>query len=205
MDRWILVDHLIDIALTDEPDEVTDRLLRAILAFTEGHRAALFELRQESLRLSGSRGIGQAALDEVDRACGLNRDELREGRHVISRSGIVHPVMVRGHLAGVLFTESTRITTFEDARDVHALAQFARVAGRIFARRWAQPASYLASATPDDIARDQMLVLLEQHEWNIARVARVLGVTRPTIYARLQRFGLPRHKVAKRQATKQTA
>ena len=56
-------------------------------------------------------------------------------------------------------------------------------------------------ATPEDVARDQLFTLLEQHEWNIAKVARVLGVTRPTIYARLHRFGLPRRRqlIGKRQ------
>jgi transcriptional regulator of acetoin/glycerol metabolism len=48
-----------------------------------------------------------------------------------------------------------------------------------------------------------LFAILEQNEWNIARVARLLGVTRPTIYARLERFGLPRHhrRLGKRQTS----
>lgn len=205
MDRWILVDHLIDIALTDEPDEVTDRLLRAVLAFTGGQQVAIFEVRQEALRLSASRGIGQAALDEVERAWISGREELRGAHHVCTGGGIAYPILVKEHLVAVLFTERTPVASFEDPRDVQALGQFARLAGRNIARRWAEPGGYLAATTPDDLARDQLLVLLEQNEWNIARVARILDVTRPTIYARLERFGLPRQKVAKRRPSKQSA
>ena len=55
---------------------------------------------------------------------------------------------------------------------------------REIARRWAEPGGYLAAATPADLARDQLLVLLEQNEWNIARVARILDVTPQSIHQR---------------------
>ncbi len=51
--------------------------------------------------------------------------------------------------------------------------------------------------SPRDVERGQLLRLLEQHEWNIARVARLMGVTRRTIYLRLERYGIPRQRVPK--------
>ena len=45
--------------------------------------------------------------------------------------------------------------------------------------------------------REKLLLLLNRNEWNIARVARLMGVTRRTIYLRLQRYNIPRERVPK--------
>ena len=47
------------------------------------------------------------------------------------------------------------------------------------------------------MAREKLLLLLNRNEWNIARVSRLMGVTRRTIYLRLQRYGIPREKIRK--------
>jgi len=56
---------------------------------------------------------------------------------------------------------------------------------------------YLLSRTPEDIERERMLHLLEKHQWNIRLVASLLGVTRRTIYLRLQRYNIPRKRIRK--------
>jgi transcriptional regulator of acetoin/glycerol metabolism len=45
--------------------------------------------------------------------------------------------------------------------------------------------------------REITLASLRQHEWNISRVARELGLTRRTIYLRLTRWGVDRQRVPK--------
>ena len=45
--------------------------------------------------------------------------------------------------------------------------------------------------------REKLLLLLNRNEWNIARVARLMGVTRRTVYLRLQRYKIPRERVLK--------
>ena len=50
---------------------------------------------------------------------------------------------------------------------------------------------------PKDAERDYLLQRLELHEWNIARVAREVGVTRTTVYARMRRLDIPREKIPK--------
>jgi Bacterial regulatory protein, Fis family len=47
------------------------------------------------------------------------------------------------------------------------------------------------------LQRATLRALLEDHEWNVSRVARVLGVTRMTIYNRLRRLGMERVRVFK--------
>ena len=48
-----------------------------------------------------------------------------------------------------------------------------------------------------EIERRRLVAALERHEWNIARVARLIGVTRRTIYLRLKRYKIDRRRVPK--------
>jgi hypothetical protein len=57
--------------------------------------------------------------------------------------------------------------------------------------------AYLSQTSDEEIARERLLLLLVQNEWNISRVARLMGVTRRTIYLRLQRHNIVREKVRK--------
>jgi hypothetical protein len=57
--------------------------------------------------------------------------------------------------------------------------------------------SYLERTPLRDLERQKLLLLLERHEWNIARVARLLGMARRTVYARLERYRIPRRRVLK--------
>jgi len=50
---------------------------------------------------------------------------------------------------------------------------------------------------PTEEARLQLLSVLERHEWNIAEVSRLLGVTRRTVYLRLRSFAIARKRVPK--------
>jgi len=50
---------------------------------------------------------------------------------------------------------------------------------------------------PAEDTRLQLLTLLERNHWNIAHVARLLGVTRRTVYMRLRSFGIERRRVPK--------
>jgi hypothetical protein len=203
VDQWDLIDHLLDVALAEDPSTIGERLLRALLAFNRGRWAALLETALDDLRLFASRGVDQAALDAVDTLWRARRGELQAGRPVVASSLVAFPVVRDGRLVGVLFTERTPAAGFADPREMQALSQFARVAARALAGGRGDAAAYLAITPPAAVARDQLFAILQHNEWNIARVARLLGVTRPTIYARLQRLGLPRHRLrlGKRQTT----
>jgi hypothetical protein len=219
VERWDLIDHLLDIALAEDPATIAERLLRALLAFNGGACAALFEVSFDHLRLFASRGLDQAALDAADALWRSGRVDMHAGRPALTAAAIGFPVLRErltapgdrpplftapgDRLTGVLFAERTPSAGFSDARELQALSQFARVAARALAGGRGEAAAYLAATPPAEVARDQLFAILEHNEWNIARVARLLGVTRPTIYARLQRLGLPRQRLrlGKRQAT----
>src|SRR4029079_16028983 len=127
------------------------------------------------LRLFASRGIDETVLSEAEAAWGGKRALLLAGTPVLTDHCIAQPLM-EDRVLGVLFVERTDTTPFDDPRDLRALEGFARLGVKALRQRRAEPSGYLASTNPDDVARDQLLVLLESNEWNIARVARLMGV-----------------------------
>lgn len=52
----------------------------------------------------------------------------------------------------------------------------------------------------DEFDRRRTIMLLEENEWNVARVSRLMKVTRKTIYSRLDRWGVSRKKIWKGRA-----
>jgi transcriptional regulator of acetoin/glycerol metabolism len=60
--------------------------------------------------------------------------------------------------------------------------------------------TYLERTPVEDMEREKLLLLLNRNEWNIARVARMMGVTRRTVYLRLRRYDIPRERIYKTQA-----
>ena len=71
------------------------------------------------------------------------------------------------------------------------------IAQAVLAAQQGEGPSRLPELNPTEEARLQMLSLLERHEWNIAEVARLLSVTRRTVYMRLRSFGIERKRVPK--------
>lgn len=77
--------------------------------------------------------------------------------------------------------------------DLPALATTAAIAANALRR---SPGRDLPSGTAMSWARrDELIAALNLHEWNIARVSRVLGVTRKTIYDRMGRYQIARERV----------
>jgi len=210
---WDLLDRL---ARPDESRSLADRTLDAVLAFSNGRCAALFSREQERIVLLTSQGIHQAAIDLAGRVWADERAELQLGKGFESTAPngngccAVVPVMGQGaRLLGLLYVE-TEEDRFHDRRDMEALAQFCGIAGLALGDpKEPLPSrgveSYLERTPADEVEREQLLVLLERNEWNIARVSRLLGITRPTVYKRLQRFGIERRRVPKTLARRQLA
>ena len=59
----------------------------------------------------------------------------------------------------------------------------------------ASPAPRVSNENRVDANRANILRILEENDWNIARASRKLGVTRRTLYMRLAAFGIARKKV----------
>lgn len=193
---------------------LVERTLEAIAEFSSASCAALFLREQESVRLFASRGIDPAILETVARIWTESRAAFAQG-HLLVESGTkgssaIVPIRSNERLMGLLYVR-TGEARFSDDRDRKALVQFARIAAMALSAPPELPIPesavdlYLERTALEDIARQQLLVLLERNEWNISRVARLTGVTRATIYNRIAKLGIERRRVPKGVARRQPA
>jgi GAF domain-containing protein len=190
---------------------LADRTLEAVADFSNASSAALFVREQERVRLFASRDIDLATLEAIANTWTTYRSSLLNGELIVESgatgSRAIVPILSESRLTGLLYVRTAE-ARFTDDRDRNALVQFARIAAMALSAAPELPVPgtavelYLERTGTDDVARQQLLVLLDKHEWNIARVARVMGVTRATIYNRIARLGIERRHVPKIGAPK---
>ena len=191
---------------------LADRTLEAVTDFSNARCAALFVREQERVRLFAARNIDQWVIETVAWAWSNHRAALIKGQLIVESSekgsrAVVPVLDTDERLTGLLYVRTDE-ARFADDRDRKALIQFARIATMALSVPAELPIPqtavelYLERTGTDDVARQQLLVLLEKHEWNIARVARLMGVTRATIYNRIAKLGIERRHVPKAAAPK---
>ena len=106
------------------------------------------------------------------------------------------PLVDGGRAIGGVFLASDRpVDAKRLMRHLTVLARAVRVA--IDPDAAAQIGADLLGLGIEESKREITLATLKQHEWNISRVARELGLTRRTIYLRLSRWGVDREKIVK--------
>jgi hypothetical protein len=170
--------------------------------------AAIYAHGADTLHLLALRGVGQPGLDLVAR---LWRDrELRPGRawaDDASRS-VVLPCGSPDAVVGVVLLQWPSDETMRAAPGlpalvsvVTALLQRLDVVGRTEAHVATLESGVafprVRAASEPTASGMALRALLEEHEWNVSRVARLLGVTRMTVYNRLRRQGIARERVVK--------
>jgi hypothetical protein len=196
------IDGFADLVVPNDPDAFRQRLLATVVASFEARHVALFSVDAGRLRLAASSAIDQGTLDRADsiwrhRFAG---SDVRKPIVEPARSGQLGVVAIPvAAPEGLLYVEAEKSPGEGEPGALQRLADLAAIALR---EAWSGPVraratGYLRQATEEDLLRDKLLLSLQEHEWNIARVARLLGVTRRTIYLRLERWSIERRKVAK--------
>lgn len=176
-----LLDDAIQVLVAAEPRAATRRLLTLVARFTGAEAIAAFEVRSGRLVLFGSHDLAQATIDVAESVFSSTRARLEAGQVIHMDRHAVVPLFENEQWVGLLCLQGAREGTAEDA---------AQSLGRVLA---ATITAARAADQSDPAAR--LLELLEAHEWNVARVARIQGVTRVTVYERMRRFGIARKKV----------
>jgi transcriptional regulator with PAS, ATPase and Fis domain len=170
----------------DEPTkDILERALSLLVALTGSGVGAVF-LREESREpeLCVSHRIDQLVLDRVKAAWTYGRDALECGeRFDCPGGGVLLPVLVERALGAFVYLDRVGESSDNEIALVTAL-----IRGRL--TEAGDVAELPAIIGPDE--REHLLLLLERNEWNIARVARILGVSRLTVYRRLGRLGVSR-------------
>ena len=222
--RVDLIDQFADLVVgADDPRRLAERTLEVVMSLTNGRSGAVFSHDQGRIALFASRGIDQHVLDAAGADWSGQQETLHSGqtfyvpdvnsdRRIPKGDGTgpvsfaMVPVLGNDGLAAVLYVDSLD-PHFCSTQDLERLTKFSRIiakavgeaapsAERIPTRAEAWE-SYLERTPVEDMEREKLLLLLNRNEWNIARVARLMGVTRRTIYLRLQRYNIPRERVPK--------
>jgi transcriptional regulator with GAF, ATPase, and Fis domain len=232
--RIDLIDQFTELVIgAGDPRRLTERTLDVVMALSNGRSGAVFALEGEQLSLFASRGIDQTVLDAAQLVWTRNRDSLRRGEtfYVPERSAeklplaetdrplvaslVVVPVFSSDRLVALLYIDSVD-PHFCEGHDLERLAKFSRIVAKAVTDAASKSGvskpeadsgweTYLERTPIEDMEREKLLLLLNRNEWNIARVARLMGVTRRTIYLRLQRYNIPRERVPKTRTRHATA
>jgi len=223
--RVDLIDQFTELVVgADDPRRLAERTLEVVMSLLNGRAGAVFTCGGEEITLFASRGIDQAVLDMVPVAWAAQKEALRRGEtfYVPDRgsdrrlpavlaerpgpaSFVISPVLEDESLLALLYVDSQE-PHFCDTHDLERLSKFSRIVAKSVqdtasprpmggtADSWE---AYLERTPVEDMEREKLLLLLNRNEWNIARVARMMGVTRRTVYLRLQRYNIPRERVPK--------
>jgi transcriptional regulator with GAF, ATPase, and Fis domain len=232
--RVDLIDQFTELVVgADDPRRLAERTLEVVMSLTNGRSGAVFSREGDRVTLFASRGIDQTVLDSVQSTWARVRESLERGEtfYVPDRSAerripkaeaetgvssfVIVPVIDQETLVALLYVDS-HDPHFCEVHDLARLTKFSRIVAKAVLDSGApteRPArsredaweTYLERTPVEDMEREKLLLLLNRNEWNIARVARLMGVTRRTIYLRLQRYNIPRERVPKTRLRPATA
>ena len=208
--RSVYLDHLRSTSVSSLARLVDARppmedALRLLLTHVGGASAGLFAAvpAAPQVKLLCALLLDQTALDHVHSAWAQGRDALSDGKPFWRESWCLWPqaadaklllVYLRGagplHLATVSSAMEALAPSFASAGLIEPEAPRSEPAEAVID-------AYLQSETPAAVEKRQMLALLKQHEWNLSRVARALGINRVTMYKRMARMGIDRVKMSK--------
>jgi transcriptional regulator with GAF, ATPase, and Fis domain len=223
--RVDLIDQFADLVVgADDPRRLAERTLEVVTSLTNGRSAAVFTRSGDKLSLFASRGIDQHVLDALQAVWATHRESLERGEtfyvpdrenesrlpsaddHTGPASLALVPVKHDDELIALMYVDSFD-PHFCSSHDLERMGKFSRIVAKAVtdngpmreqalsrAQGWE---AYLERTPVEDMEREKLLLLLNRNEWNIARVARLMGVTRRTIYLRLQRYNIPRERVPK--------
>jgi hypothetical protein len=180
-----------------DPRQAAETILLFLMGVNGAAAGAIF-FATDDLRLFVGHRIGQEALDWAGQRWSADRSPLLQGR--LSRSGdqFLVPILRAERLAAVVFLAASQL-------DLGSIEEVSGLIAEAVVRAARQPHgasavdAYLERTPAKEIERRKLVILLDQHEWNLARVARELRVTRTTLYKRLTSFGIPRKHVAKQR------
>jgi ActR/RegA family two-component response regulator len=183
---------MLALLVADDPRRSADRILTRLVQIHQSRGGAILRPRQDQAEIWLSAGLSLSAVAELPVRWADHRAALAAGHSVVEAGFALLPAMLGDEMVAVLYLAQPENLAVGDARVFGAAIAQAVQAAAAPGPRWALP-----ETSPSEEARLQLLSLLERHEWNIAEVARLLGVTRRTVYMRLQSFGIERKHVPK--------
>ncbi len=197
-----LLDAALARVIGPDPQSSIDEALTLFEEHTNAFASGLFAERAGWLELIAIRGVAQAGIDRVRALWTAERSRFRDDRPAHGENWCAWPIRARSRL-GLVYLESKQPLRVPLVRE--AVEQLGRLLAAALvavtpgssANADATIDSYLEATPAAVVERRQLMALLNRNEWNLSRVARLLGVTRVTVYSRMRRLGIERVKVSK--------
>jgi hypothetical protein len=183
------VAQLAAVLVAPDPHGAAEHALTYLMGVHGAAQGGVFGLRGHSLIPYATREIEARKLDEILRSWDSVRGSLRGGDVVRRDDLVLYPLEDEGAMVGLLVLGGHVTTIREELFRTFGVAMAKAI-------QLAQPAP-VQPAARGRVGRETLLLNLARHEWNIARVARMMGVTRRTIYLRLRRYGIDRVRIPK--------
>jgi hypothetical protein len=169
------------------PREAAKRTLDWLADHLKARSVSLWRYEGQEFMLEMGCVVDQRTIRGASELWSRGADELRQGRPLIDRHAALIPTQVADsylYLDGV----DLQKLDLETAADGGTVAVMAL-------HREGLPLTDDGPSGVHGLQREELVATLRLHEWNLARVARVKGVTRKTIYDWMKRYGIPREHV----------
>jgi hypothetical protein len=182
---------MLALLVADDPRRSADRILTRLVQIYQAQGGAILCPQEGRVEIWLSAGLSLGAVAELPVRWEDHREALEAGRSVVEPGYALLPATLGEELVAALYFAQPQGHAVADARLFGSA-----IAQAVVASKSAGPIR-VREVSPTEEARLQLLSFLERHEWNIAEVARLLSVTRRTVYMRLQSFGIERKHVPK--------
>ena len=183
---------MLAVLVADDPRRSADRILTRLIQIHQAHGGAILRPRHDQVEVWLSAGLSLAAGAELPVRWADHRDQVTAGQVIAETDFALFPAMLGDEMVAALYLAQPQGLAAGDAHVFGAaIAQAVRAADAPAAPR------FVPEPNPTEQTRLHLMSLLQRHEWNIAEVARLLGVTRRTVYLRLRSFGIERKHVPK--------
>ena len=183
---------MLTLLVADDPRRSADRILTRLVQIHQARGGAILRPRQDVVEIWLSAGLRRAAVAELPVRWADHRPRVLAGPPVVEPGFALIPCASESEVVGVLYLAQPDGLVVSEARVFGtAIAQAVRAADA------GPAAARIPDVSPTEETKLQLLSLLERNEWNVAKVARIMGVTRRTVYMRLASFGIERRHVPK--------
>lgn len=180
--------------VSEDPRQKADRILSHAIGEAHARGGAVLSIREERIVPFVVHGIDLDVLARLRRLWPTIEKTLRSGWPSVDKDLALAPIREGSELLGILLLKSPESFDADDLGVLLMLLAKALTAGHSPVQ---EATLQLARTSPAEAERVQLLSLLQEHDWNIARVAALLGIARRTVYMRLERYGIARKKVPK--------
>ncbi len=196
--------HLNDLAailVAQAPRQQAAKVLELLVARTRAEGGAVLSFKDGQIILfATSRDIAATRITQATEMWEAHRERLQSGGSAAESGGhVLTPIRDEERLVALLYLSAPQafdpmaVSTFSVA-----LAKAVQLDGT---ERAQEPLDEWLGRPEHE--RERLIAMLNRNEGNIARVARLMGVTRRTIYLRMQRFGVPRIKMPRTNTPRQ--